>query len=864
MTIAAGRRLGPYEVVAPLGAGGMGEVYRAHDARLRREVALKILPESVANDRDRMRRFEQEARAAAALNHPNILAVHDIGQQDGVPYIVSELLEGQTLRERLTSGALTARKAIELTTQIAHGLAAAHAKGITHRDLKPENIFVTTDGRVKILDFGLAKLKQPDEAGLVETMAATEKAGTEAGLVLGTVGYMSPEQVRGLPADPRSDIFAFGAILSEMISGQRAFTGPSAVEIMHAILKDDPQNLAPLSAASPALERIVRYCLEKNPSERFQSARDLAIALETLTGSGAGVPSIASPVASRRLTKVLALAIALAVATATGWWTHSLTQSSTGTASPTVPSYHQLTFRRGFIGAARFTPDEETVVYSAAWDGAGSGVYLTRRGNPESRLLVRGAHLASISRSGELAVILNPSSLSSSDYDLFGTLAQVPLTGGGATREIAEQVEYADWSPDGRELAIVRREGEGRRHRLEYPIGTVLIAGERELLAPRVSPDGNRVAFFEWTDDGNLAISVVDRQGKQQQLSTGWIDWWFLAWAPDGREVWFAATEPNGAIRTYAVDLTGRQRLLFGMPGVVELQDVSPKGRLLIKRTNDRRRTVGVPPDSNQEREYVLHDKSAATDVSDDGRTLVFQDIGESGGRSGVVYLQRTDGSPAVRLGEGRNGRLSPDGKWVAAVHGSNQIRMIPTGAGQPQHLSFPSLQSISPFGWFPDGRRFVIAASEKGQGLRLYVRDVGGGEPRAIGPVGLGLELNARPVSPDGKTVAARDSDGNTVLLTVATGETRVLTGGQPGEVAAGWTSDGRSLYVYRRGELPAKVLRVDVETGRRSIWKEIRPYDVSGAGGVMHFLVAADGRSYFYTYRQILSELFLVEGVK
>ena len=284
MALTSGTRLGPYEIQSPLGAGGMGEVYRARDSRLGRDVAIKVLPESMARDAERLKRFETEARAIAALNHPNILSIHDIGTYNGVPYLVSECLEGQSLWLTLTRGALPLRRVADYGTQIAQGLAAAHDKGIVHRDLKPENVFVTRDERVKILDFGLAKLAQPeDSSNEGATMVAVP---TSAGVVLGTVGYMSPEQVRGEPADARADIFSLGAILYEMISGHRAFRRDTSAETMTAILKEDPPELSFTGKPiSPALERVIRRCLEKNPLQRFQSARDLAFNLEGLSGT---------------------------------------------------------------------------------------------------------------------------------------------------------------------------------------------------------------------------------------------------------------------------------------------------------------------------------------------------------------------------------------------------------------------------------------------------------------------------------------------------------------------------------------------------------------------------------------------------
>ena len=282
MPLTSGTKLGPYVIQSAIGAGGMGEVYRARDTRLNRDVAIKILPASFSADPDRLQRFAQESRAAAALNHPNILSIYDIGEDRGAPYVVSELLEGESLRERLRPGALSSRKAIDYAQQIAKGLAAAHEKGIVHRDLKPENLFITSDGRAKILDFGLAKFTHP-ETNLSDE-APTLQVATEAGTVMGTVGYMSPEQVRGKPTDSRSDIFSFGAILYEMLSGKRAFHGDSAADTMSAILKEEPADLSETNRnVSPALERIVRHCLEKSPAERFQSARDVAFNLEALT-----------------------------------------------------------------------------------------------------------------------------------------------------------------------------------------------------------------------------------------------------------------------------------------------------------------------------------------------------------------------------------------------------------------------------------------------------------------------------------------------------------------------------------------------------------------------------------------------------
>src|SRR5580700_8076132 len=371
MPLASGTKLGPYEIQSPLGAGGMGEVYRARDARLNRDVAIKILPASFSADPERLQRFAQESRAAAALNHPNILSIFDIGEDHGAPYVVSELLEGETLRDRLRESALPSRKAIDYAQQIASGLAAAHDKGIVHRDLKPENIFVTHDGRVKILDFGLAKLSRPDGAALSD--AATLAEQTEPGVVMGTVGYMSPEQVKGETADHRSDLFSFGAILYEMLSGKRAFHGDTAVETMSAILKQDPPELTETNrTVPPALERVVRHCMEKNPEERFQSARDVAFNLETLSEISSSSGAVRAVKVPRHWFGVFpVLTGLLLVAVIAGLWLWPRSQ-------PAVPVFHRLTYQSGTVNSARFSPDGHTVVYSASWQGRPSQIYSTR------------------------------------------------------------------------------------------------------------------------------------------------------------------------------------------------------------------------------------------------------------------------------------------------------------------------------------------------------------------------------------------------------------------------------------------------------------------------------------------------------
>ncbi len=860
MTVHAGTRLGPYEILAPLGAGGMGEVYRARDTRLGREVAVKVLPASFASDPDRLRRFEQEARAAGVLNHPNILAIYDVGSHEGSPFVVSELLEGQTLRQRLSGGPLPQRKAIDTALEIAHGLAAAHGQGIVHRDLKPENIFITKDGRVKILDFGLAKLTHPEGIGDALTELPTTPSGTEPGVVMGTVGYMSPEQVRGQPADHRSDIFAFGAILYEMLAGQRAFQGDSSVEIMHAILKEEPPEFEELKRhVSPGLDRVVRRCLEKDAEERFQSARDLGFALEAISGvSGitAAVPAIQVVPSRRHLLAALAVAGALMMAVVVSF------VAGTRAGKTPVPRFEQLTFRRGFVQSGRFTPDGESVVYSAAWEGNPLELFSTRLGQPEWRSLgLAPCDLLAISRSGEMAIQLRHRFLLA--WRSSGTLAQAPV-GGGAPREILEDVDWADWAPDGTALAIVRQvEG---RFRLEFPVGRVLYETSGWITHPRISPRGDLIAFLDHPiyADTRGSVAFVDRSGKKKTFSEVYAGAYGLAWAPAGDEIWFTAAPAGLSSALYAASLEGRVRLVARTPGALILQDVARAGRVLLIHENARRGILGLASGETKERDLSWLDWPHPRDLSPDGKTLLFDEEGEGAGGKYLVYIRKTDGSPAVRLGEGYAIGLSPDGKWALSLIpyvSPQQLVLWPTGPGESRR--FPERRINYRWAQFlNDNKRILIVGSEAGRPVRLYVQNLEGGELRPIGPER--ISLGGAAISPDDRWVAAVDDKGNLSLVPIEGGEPRPIRGTEPGDRVVRWSADGQELFVTRPGEIPIKVFRLNLSTGRKAIWKEIVPSDRTGIAWIGPFLVTPDGKSYAYGYRRAVSDLFVVEGLK
>ena len=874
MTLTPGTKLGPYEILAAIGAGGMGEVYKAKDTRLDRFVAIKVLPEDFAKNPDSLARFEREAKAVAALNHTNITGIFDIGHVDDTAYAVMELLEGETLRARLLQGGLTPRKAIELAIQMAQGLAAAHNKGVIHRDLKPDNLWITTEGRLKILDFGLAKQVVPAGRGS-QSYLATEAVSpghvlhTEEGVILGTMGYMSPEQVRGETVDARSDIFSFGAVLFEMLTGRKAFARETASDTMAAILRDDPPEMDESGKSiPPALRRIIDHCLEKLPARRFHDADDLAFALENLStgstdgrtfdGSGAhSASSLSTPIAlgfngSWRQGWPWVTLAGLAVAAALLWiW--GVPKSHSGI------TYRQRSFRPQAIFQAAFAPDGETIIYSAALEGNVPELFMIRPeyAEPQSLGLPR-THLLSISSKGELAVLTNARYI---NHRLFtGTLARVSL-GGTAPREILEGVRQAAWSPDGAELAIIRMVN--GKDRLEFPIGKVLLETTGYLSDLRVSPKGDRIALFEHPAqfDDRGSVIAVDRAGKRTVLSAGYSAEEGLSWSQSGDEVLFSATAEGSGFTLYGVNLSGHRRIALMSAGGLTMHDVSRTGRWLVTR-DDKGWGISVQaPGANAERDLSWLDGSSSPWLSGDGRKLLFSDYSSTAGSNYQVCLRTTDGGPVTRLGEGDGYGLSPDGKWaLAIIYTPPQILIHPTGPGETRRLPFGSLEAVQVARWCPDGKRILIEGNEAGKASRCFVQDVSGGSAKPVTPEGTAKGM----VSPDGLKILYSTSGGSYSIQPIGGGSAQPVPGLTAEDQVSLWSADGLSLYTSRGADIPLRIERLDISSGQRVLVREVAPTNRMGILHLSGVALADDTKSYAYGYLKMMSKIFVVEGAR
>ena len=862
--LAAGTTLGPYQILAPLGAGGMGEVYRAHDSRLGRDVAIKVLAPHLAATPEVRARFEREARTISQLNHPHICTLHDIGHQDGTDYLVMELLEGETLAHRLEKGPLPVAEVLSLGTQIADALDRAHRAGVVHRDLKPGNVMRAKSG-AKLLDFGLARAVGVAGApGALTESPTVSRPLTAEGTIVGTFQYMAPEQLEGKEADARADLWALGCVLYEMATGKRAFEGESQASLIAAILEHDPRPITELQPLTPpALEHLVRRCLAKDAADRWQSARDVVHQLKWIAevGSQAGAPA---PVAVQRrrggrllfsLVALLCIVLGAVIATAV----------QMRRAGSHLATFTPKTFQQYPIFTARFAPDGQSIVFSAAPEGNTPELFSVRPEYIAPRPLgLRGVHLLAVSSNGELAVLAGARHVAHCVFT--GTLARLPL-GAEAPREVLENVRDADWSPDGSALAIIR--DVGGRDRLEYPIGKVLCESGGYLSDLRISPRGDRIAFFDhpikWDDRGS--VKVVDLAGRVTELSSGYAAEEGLAWSPNGRQVYFSGADSSATASfgytIFAVTLSGKRRVAQESAGALRILDVSPRGRWLAARDDLRLGIMARPPGASIERDLSWLDGSTFPALSPDGRTMLFDESGGQHNLNYTVCLRRTDGSPVVRLGEGSAQQVSPDGRWALALVPTSPMQAVlyPTGAGEPLKLERGSIEAYeNGAAWFPDGRRIVLCGIEPGRGSRVYVQEIPAGKPQPITPEGTRLGA----LSPDGRLVLARGSDGAWALHPVEGGAVRPVPGLSAREEVIRWSTDGRSVYVIDPREVPSRVERFTLATGRRDLVMLLGTENRTGLTRVLKVSLADDPRAYAYSCYRMLSSLFVVDGAR
>jgi eukaryotic-like serine/threonine-protein kinase len=849
-----GNEVGPYRVLAKLGEGGMGEVYRARDTRLNRDIAIKVLPASFASDSERRERFEREAQAIAALSHPNIVAVHDTGTYDGQIYLVMELLQGETLRDRLKSGPLPARKAIETGVQIARGLAAAHAKGLVHRDLKPENVFLLADGHVKVLDFGLARA-----VGTGTGASETVRVVTDPGTVMGTVGYMAPEQVRGQAIDQRADLFALGAVLFEMLTGQRAFRRDTPAETMTAILNDDPPEPSTVrSGLSPALDQIVRHALEKNPAERFQSARDVVFALESLSSATSGPARVVAAPGRRRVWWSIAVMAGIALATAVGVWLGRRTAPASNV------KFEVKTWDREAIANARFMPDG-AIAYSSAHAGTTMELFVLHPGRPAPEHLAGpGTELLSVSSTGEMAVLTNATYI---EQRLFhGTLAR--LKPGESPRPWLEDIREADWSPDGTTLAVIHDIG-GDRDRLEFPAGTPLYEAGGYLSDVRVSHDAQRVAFVEhrdrWDDRGS--VKVADRKSHVLALTDEYSGLEGLAWSPDDAQVLFSATlASTPGMQVLAVSTTGGTpaRIVLPTPGDTIVLDVDRQGHWLVTRSEMRWGIVVKRPQDAAERDMSWLNLSSRGILSEDGSVLAFsnQNIGE--GQDYAVMLRKTDGSPPVRLGDGAlfYGGLSPDAQWVVAAKLSDhQILAYPAGAGRPQAIQVPASARLEGWGGWTSDSRSVVLIESQGGAARCYRQALSGGPLERVGP---DEDVDdCMPLPDNGLLVLTRA--GRALIYDRPDGTPAPIHRPESLRRPLGFAPGGFAFVSTPLPDQGFRLERLNLRTGEKTLVANVTISDRAGLVKANPTSVVGAPGHYGYAYMQAreLSTLILVSGV-
>ncbi len=824
----AGRRLGPYLLEAQIGAGAMGDVYRGKDERLGRAVAVKVLTRAPADRR------VLEARAAAAVVHPNVVTVHDIGSEDGRTYVVSELVDGESLRSMLASGKLAPDRALRLAIDMARGLAAAHAAGVVHRDLKPENLLVARDGTLKIVDFGLARIAA-EPGGLDDT---------EPGAVLGTSGDLAPEQARGEPVDARADLFAAGVVFYELFTGERAFGGSSHAARLAALLRDTPTGSERLGPVGP----VVARCLAKDPDVRFHSAHDLAWVLEQIA-AGAPTAPVARPPTRRTLL------VAGAAAAVTGAAAYLSGRRGRRAAATAQPALRQLTFRQGRVVTARFARDGASVYFGAAWDDEPIAVSQLRFDGGVARALeLPSADLLAVSAS-QLALSLGRRHVDGQCAT--GRLALAPIDG-GAERVLREEVQDADLVADGGEMAVVTRAARG--FELEWPLGTVRLRGAEWITHPRIAPDRSRVGclIHKGPNDDQGRVAVIERAGgAPRTLSDGWSSVSGLAWRAGSHQLIASGGREGLGTEFHAIQLDGRAQVLHQTEGRMRLHDALDSGRSLVSRDHWRLRTM-VGGGGEPDRDRSLTPLSMAMDLSPDGATLLVGEFGDQDAVNGV-YLVPVAGGTRLRLGPGLPLCRSPDQQRVLAttfsrVGGGAEVIVYDTAQGSARPFAVAPVAGLHWAQWIDD-QMIVGSGHERGRPGRLWRLSVRGGPADPLTAEGMNGQGSVDAAS---QRVAFVDPEHRLQVVPLAGGPPRAVPGGFRDQVVCGWHASGDILV--RTTTAPVDIRRIDPASGRATEFRRLTPPPL-GLRGVDTVVLAAGGDRYAYSYGHELSELYLLE---
>jgi len=858
-------QLGRYVVDARIGSGGMGEVWRARDPRIGRTVAIKVLPAELRADAERLQRFEQEARAVGALSHPNLLVLFDVGQHDGSPYLVTELLDGESLRSRLRGGPLSARTALRIAADVARGLAAAHGTGIVHRDVKPDNLFITADGRVKILDFGVAKLRRDLDQD--DTATITSSPETQAGAVIGTPGYMAPEQLTSREIDARTDLFALGVVLHEMLTGERPFAADHAAEEQAQILRGAP---APVIGVSAAIESVVLRCLEKRPEARFQSASDLAFALDALvatdtpsdrrSGANEALPPTATAAPARRRGPIAAL-VAATVAGATAATIVSGLVRARDPDPPSWPSlpgggavWRRITYRAGASWPGRFSPDGRSVLFSETRDHfLQAHIIRTELAAPTRQDLGLVGKLAGVSADGELALITEGA-------DHRPTLVR-GFPGAGGPRVVTPAVD-AGWGPSN-ELIVVRRDDAGWT--IEYPLGTPVVHHADGVYAyPRVSPDDKLIAFAEKPSPSETRghVVIVDRTGAPVARSPEHDGVVGIVWAPGGREIWFSTWTSNAADNgLFALDLAGHERLLFHNAGVFTLEDLARDGRLLMRRIEDRTRLF-VMDRGQPARDATWFDNTDVQGISAARDLIAFAESGGTGQtREGyATYVARGSDPPALAT-HAYVSALVPDGSALIRITGdADPLSRVSLGAGTSKMLPRGAVKRVDiadPLQVSLDGRWLVFRGAVADGPMRLWLQDLDGGEPRPIGPPT--VRAGHHPISPDGAWVAIAAAAGGVQLISTTGAADRTLAGALR-DTPIAFSADRASLFVLNLAAPGHPIDRVDLASGAHTPWMQL-PVPSDAWPDYIRIAIDPSGETVAFSTLTQQADLFVVE---